>query len=284
MRLRIVFCLFALLCTHCALDAQQPPAPVVRAAAPDKQLDAGEALIGRALILRCLCADNNLSFDAAGHLTTTPKTVDWTLAAVNITKAERRAPNAVELEGVRVALRFAADRREWERHPQADEKIRLTLTDSGDLRTFRNALDAIFAQGIDLPLQRSLPPEWRHYFDPAAPWTTDTGQPDALTGQPIYNAGSTGTAPVVAHRSQPNYTSEAQHDHVKGDVLLRLVVDANGNPQRVAIVTPLGYGLDEAAVRGAEKFRFTPGTHEGKPANVALQMSEQYVLVAVPPH
>ena len=91
----------------------------------DPALDAASNLIGKALFLRCFCAENNLIFDEQGLPVGTVKTTDWTLAAVNIQKVERKGPGELELQGVRVAIRFATDRREFDRHPLNDDKVKI---------------------------------------------------------------------------------------------------------------------------------------------------------------
>src|ERR1700753_4247724 len=138
----------------------------------DPVLDAASAEIGRALFLRCMCSEDSLSFDTQGHLSPDMrlKKIDWTLAAMNVQKVERKSPNAIELDGVRVFIRFAADRHEFERHPQKDEAMRVTVMDTGDPKAFDRALAAIFAIGIDRGLQKSTPSYWQHYFEPALAW------------------------------------------------------------------------------------------------------------------
>ena len=133
-------------------------APIERRAPADPDLDVASDLIGQALFLRCFCAEDTLTFSAAGEpeLRTRVRPVDWTLAGVNIQKAERRSPGEIELEGVRVAVRYAADRHEWERHPQKTEPMRITVQDAGEPAAFRRALALVFSIGIDRALQRGL--------------------------------------------------------------------------------------------------------------------------------
>src|SRR6202012_1436323 len=101
------------------------------------------------------------------------KPEDWTVAAVNVLKAERKGPGVVEMNGVRVAIRYVPERREFERHPQNDEKVRITVADNGDPKQMERALDAAFSTGIDVRLQRAMPDYWRHYFDPKLAWAAD---------------------------------------------------------------------------------------------------------------
>ncbi len=260
--------------------AQQTAVPVERSApVVDATLDAAAEYVGRALFLRCFCSGDTLNFDEQGKPTGSVKPEDWTLAAVNVLKVERKGPGVVEMDGVRVAIRFVPERREFERHPQNDEKMRITVADTGDLKQMERTLDAVFATGIDVGLQRAMPEYWRHYFDPKLPWTADE-----LTGQTIYSTapGSAVTPPNATHKAEPGYTAFAQKDRVKGTVQLRAVVDAQGMARRITIVQPLGYGLDEKAVEALAKFRFAPATSEGRPVASNVLVNQDYVLVPVP--
>jgi TonB family protein len=250
----------------------------------DAVLDAAEALVGRALTLRGLYLANDLSFDAAGRVSGASKTGDWTLAGVNVLKVERRGPKTIELDGVRVAIRYNTDNHQFERHPQNDEKMKLLVADPGGLPGWNAAVDKIFAQGIDPGLQRAMPPFWQHYFNPALAWPQDT-----LTGQTIYSLfGQPGqakdvTPPTVLHKTDSKMTSFAEHDKVHGVLQLRMVIDTQGVPRRIAIVRPIGYGLDELAVEAVTKWQFRPGMRSGQPVAVEMLLNYDFEFVA-PPH
>jgi TonB family protein len=280
-RLGIAWALTATLAGVVPARKAPEPAPIEP---HDATLNLAMGYIGRALILRCFCAENNLNFDADGKPAGTVKPEDWTLAAVNVLKVERKAPGVIELEGARVAIRYNSDRHEFERHPQNDDKMRITIADTGDPKQFEHALATIFSVGIDLPLQRTMPDYWRHYFDPQLAWPQDD-----LSGQTIYvmySAGSVAnsslTSPVVTHRADSSYTAFASRDRLNGLVRLRLVVNAQGLPQRIAIAQPLGYGLDERAIEAAAKFRFTPAMHNGAAAPSMVLLDQEYVPVTAP--
>jgi TonB family protein len=257
------------------------PAPIEQR---DATLNVASEYIGRALFLRCFCSENNLTFDTQGRTVGVVKAEDWTLGAVNVTKVERKGPGEVELDGVRVAIRYAADRHEFERHPQNDEKMRIAIADTGDPKQMERALAAVFSTGIDLPLQRSMPEYWRHYFDPSLAWPNDelSGQTIYVIGSAVEKSGVAFSPPSVAHRTEAGYTAFAQRDHVKGTVQLRLVVDAQGVGRRIAIAQPLGYGLDEKAVEAMAKFRFAPAAKGGSAVASMVLLDEEYVPVAVP--
>jgi TonB family protein len=257
-----------------AAPAPQPQtaeAPIASPAAPiDPVLAAAQDLIGKALFLRGSYINNQLSYDLTGKVQGNPKSSDWTVAAMNVTKVTRRDPGEIELEGVRVAIRYNPDAHEFQRHPIVDQTTKVLIR-ADDLRQFRAMVAAIFSFGIDPALQRSTSLPWRHYFDPNLPWA-----PDALTGQPVYpfyglpDQPKDVTPPVLAHKADATITDLALHDKVKGQVQLRMVVDANGVPQHIAITRPLGYGLDEQGVDAVAKWRFTPAMRAGQPVASAI--------------
>jgi len=273
--------LLSLLYPVCA-GGQTAPAPV--SAPTDAVLDAAEALVGRALFLRGLYLANDLSFDAAGRVSGAPKAGDWTLAGMNVLKAERRGPKTIELDGVRVAIRYNTDNHQFERHPQNDEKMKLLVDDPGGLPGWNAAVDKIFAQGIDPGLQRAMPPFWQHYFNPTLAWPQDT-----LTGQTIYalfgqpDQAKDVIPPTVLRKTDSKMTSFAEHDKVHGVLQLRMVIDTQGVPRRIAIVRPLGYGLDEQAVEAVAKWQFRPGMRGGQPVAVEMLLNYDFEFVA-PPH
>jgi TonB family protein len=258
--------------------AQQPTA----SPASDPALQAASGLIGRALILRCFCAQDSLSFDTTGQLRSPSKATDWTLAGFHLQKVTQRDPATLELDGVRVAIRFAPDRGEFDRHDLKDEhvKILVDLPASGAApgASVDHTLGEIFSEGLDLRLQRAMPPYWLHYFLPQTPWA------DSLGSTPVVPGGAPGIVqPRVVKRSEPGYTAAAQHDRVQGAVQIRLVVNITGEPERIAIAQPLGYGLDAEAVTALAKYRFEPAANaQGQPVDAQIQVRQEFVLVPHP--
>lgn len=269
------------------------------AAGPDTALHLAEDLIGKALFLRGFYAANDLSYDAQGRPASAKgqeKAEDWTLSAVDITKAQRHGPNQIQLEGVRAAIRYNADAHQFERHPHHDETIRIGIATAAGLegpaegRAFEVALAAIFSIGIDPALQRSTPEFWRHYFDRSLGWPKDT-----LTDVRIVTPGETGpdaptpeqmksfVSPVTEHRENAKFTALAIRDRVNGEIDLRLVVDTDGIPHRISIERPIGYGLDARAVETVAKWRFHPATLEGVPVAATILIREQFDP-PTPPH
>ncbi|NYF79261.1 TonB family protein [Granulicella arctica] len=260
--------------------AAKAPAAVKQA---DAEMDGAEALIGRALFLRGFYSENDLSYDASGKVQGTPKTGDWTLAGMDVLQVQRRGAQVIELDGVRVAIRYNPDSHQFERHAQNDEKMKVRVADAGSAAGFEAALEVIFAQGIDPELQHAMPAMWQHYFNPGLGWPQD-----ALTGQTIYalnglpNQAKDVTPPSVLHKQDSKLTGEAEKDRVSGVLQLRMVVDAQGVPQRIEVARPLGYGLDERAVEAIARWRFTPAMRGGQPVAAAMLLNYSFEVAAPP--
>ena len=249
----------------------------------DKTVETAGALAGKGLFLRGFYASNDLTYDSAGRVQGAPKIGDWTMAAVNVLKAERRGAEEIELDGVRAAIRYDPNDHTFQRHALNDEKMRLVVSNSGDVKQLEAALGAMFAVGIDPGLQRAMPDYWRHYFDPTLAWPQD-----ALNGQTIYALYGAAdqvkdvSAPNVEHRADAKYSEFAVRDKVQGTLQLRVVVDAGGIPQRIAVSRPLGYGLDASAVEAMRKWRFTPGMKDGNPVATEMVVEQQFSAMNAP--
>ena len=63
--------------------------------------------------------------------------------------------------------------------------------------------------------------------------------------------------------------------------MLGLVVDSQGRPTNISVLSPLGYGLDEEAIKAASKWRFLPGTKNGKPVDVEAQIEVTFRLQGI---
>lgn len=62
----------------------------------------------------------------------------------------------------------------------------------------------------------------------------------------------------------------------QGIDLVGLIVDANGNPQQVRVVRPLGMGLDQKAIDAVKQYRFVPAQYKGKPVPVAINIEVRF--------
>jgi len=75
------------------------------------------------------------------------------------------------------------------------------------------------------------------------------------------------TPAEILSKPVPTYTDEARTQHIQGEVLLEVVLEASGNLRVLKVVRGLGHGLDDAAVRAAQQIRFKPALKDGQPSD-----------------
>ena len=90
----------------------------------------------------------------------------------------------------------------------------------------------------------------------------------------IASPGTGVVAPQSLNRPVPAYTVEALRRKLQGDVALQCVVDTEGRCQDIAVTQSLDSvsGLDQQAIKAAREYRFTPGTLDGKPVKVSIEL------------
>jgi TonB family protein len=97
-------------------------------------------------------------------------------------------------------------------------------------------------------------------------------------GQP-YRIGSPGiTRPEVVRRLDPEYSNEARSALAQGTVLLELTISEQGRAADIAVLSPVGFGLDEKAVAAIEKWVFKPGLKDGVPVPVLVTIEVNFRL------
>jgi len=71
----------------------------------------------------------------------------------------------------------------------------------------------------------------------------------------------------ITFKPRPAYTEEGRQLKIEGEVLIDVVFTANGQVRIMKVVQGLGHGLDESAVRAAEKIQFKPALKDGRPSD-----------------
>jgi TonB family protein len=73
--------------------------------------------------------------------------------------------------------------------------------------------------------------------------------------------------PLPIFKPEPPYTKEAKDAKVQGTVILKIVVDAQGNVSEAKVTKSLEKSLDESAVNTVKTWKFKPATKNGKPVS-----------------
>lgn len=87
------------------------------------------------------------------------------------------------------------------------------------------------------------------------------------------------TPPKPVRRPEPTYSPEARSAGVQGTVLLEVVIDQQGLPTDIRILSPLGYGLDERAQEAINKWRFQPALKNGSPVKILANIEVNFRLI-----
>jgi TonB family protein len=90
-------------------------------------------------------------------------------------------------------------------------------------------------------------------------------------------AGGPADTPVdILDKPKPEYTAEGRSLKIEGDVVIDVVFLSNGTMQINHVVSGLGHGLDEAAVRAAQTIKFKPARRDGQPVDFPARVRIEF--------
>ena len=87
---------------------------------------------------------------------------------------------------------------------------------------------------------------------------------------PVYKSSEVKRKAKITHADDPEYTKEARQHGIKGRVMLRAVLCANGKVTNIEVIKGLPYGLTEKAIETMPKMRFRPAEKDGHPVSVVI--------------
>jgi TonB family protein len=97
-------------------------------------------------------------------------------------------------------------------------------------------------------------------------------------GGGLERVGGLVSAPVPLLTPEAEFSDEARRAKYQGEVMISLIVDAQGNPQNPRVVRPLGMGLDEKALEAVRKYKFKPAMKQGKAVPVMITIAVNFRL------
>jgi TonB family protein len=98
-------------------------------------------------------------------------------------------------------------------------------------------------------------------------------------GGGAYRVGGGVTAPALLTKVEPEYSEEARKAKFQGTVELYVEVDPQGRAVNMRVIHSLGMGLDEKAIEAVKKWKFKPGTKDGKPVQVQALVAVTFRLL-----
>lgn len=98
-------------------------------------------------------------------------------------------------------------------------------------------------------------------------------------GGGAYRLGGSVSQPRLVTKIEPEYSEEARKAKWQGTVQLEIVIDEHGMPKDAKVKRALGLGLDQKAMEAVMKWRFKPGTKDGKPVPVIATVEVNFRLL-----
>jgi protein TonB len=96
----------------------------------------------------------------------------------------------------------------------------------------------------------------------------------------VYEPKAGVAIPAVLREVKPDYTPEAKKAGIQGLVEMSVVVKDDGTVGEVKVTKSLDqkYGLDDQAVIAMKQWLFRPGTKDGKPVAVRVNVEMTFSL------
>jgi TonB family protein len=98
------------------------------------------------------------------------------------------------------------------------------------------------------------------------------------TGGGPYRPGSGITPPAIVREVKPDYSEEARRRGIAGDVVLEIIVRADGTVGNVKLLQGLGSGLDQRAIDAVRQWVFSPARRFGTPVDVVVEVAVEFKL------
>jgi len=257
---------------------------------------------GKTFVLRCFYSADRLEYDSAGTPQGGPIPGDWTSDGFVVVKKLRFDHGHLMIEAER-RLVIHLDAKEFQFVPEdEDEKRKLVIdADLGSASPGSEQAEAVLSKVFVTEheeLASMVPNYWKPCVRTAGSGGTGKCRfskdfrsipgvaaspaivgnvPAGCTIQPLAGECQTqrdgGNVPKAIYSPSPDFSESASKANVQGDVVLRLVVDEQGLPTNVHITQPLGYGLNEQALKRVKEWRFKPAEKDGKPVATEVEVS-----------
>jgi hypothetical protein len=183
------------------------------------------------------------------------------------TQPAAAAPEASDEEQAKAEMAAAPE----EERPADPGSITTTTSPAHAAKILKDALDKIFAPGLDDRMMAAMPDFWKLYYQAAAARTDYRPKDSSVLRQSAVDEKAR-----LLSTFQPESNDFAQDAGVAGMSLYHTVIGADGKPGEIAVARPIGFGLDENAVAAIRKASFQPAMKDGKPVPVVLDLVVQF--------
>ena len=151
--------------------------------------------------------------------------------------------------------------------PADPGSVTTTISPAHAAKLLKDALDQIFAQGLDDRMMAAMPDFWKLYYQAVAAKADYRPKDPSVLRQNMVDQKA-----VLLTKFVPDSNDFAQANGVAGMAQYHAVIGADGKVGEVAVSRPIGFGLDENAVAAIRKASFQPAIKDGKPVPVMLDL------------
>jgi TonB family protein len=247
---------------------------------------------GKVLTLRHFYEGKRLVFHSDGSLAGRAEVGPWTVDGQIFVQTIEVKGSVLRIRGRRVCLIFdkkgpPRDVLEWLAESKADDRnkregafwakdvdidIRLD-SKNPDVEGLKTAMNAVFlAPGESM--SNIVPDIWRGYFDKDGGGLRKSSYSGVVY---TFKKGEISPPRRISGR-EPEFSEYARISKYQGTMVISLVVDPSGTATDLAIVNPLGLGLDEKAIEAVGAWKFEPGTKDGQPVAVKTMVEVDFHL------
>jgi TonB family protein len=282
------------------------------AQASDLEQHLREHYRGKTLVLRGFYSGDRLRYDSAGAPTGGARPGDWTTDGLVLVSDIRVSDLRLRIKAKRLSVvlggkgtfEFLADTPKTQKKapplqieaelPQVNSSFE--QADATLSKIFLTAQDS-FAQLVPDYWKPCVPdglrgehsncifsPEFgaipgvgtRASSDPASDQTGTQAQNILRNLDFRSSRGTTPPKPIIQH--EPEFSEPARVAKYQGTVTLGLVVNQEGLPTNIHVLSPRGCGLDAKAVQAVETWRFKPAEKEGQPVATQIAVEVDFHL------
>ncbi len=158
-----------------------------------------------------------------------------------------------------------------EERPADPDSVTSTTSPAHATMLLKQALDAMFAPGLDDRMMAAMPDFWKLYYK-AVSEKADYRPAD----QSVMRQSTVDKKARLLSTFEPDSNQFAQDNGVAGMALYHTVIGPDGVPGEIAVARPIGFGLDENAVKAIRAAKFEPAEKDGKPVPVLLDLVVQF--------
>jgi TonB family protein len=83
---------------------------------------------------------------------------------------------------------------------------------------------------------------------------------------------------LILRKDRPSYTDQARNAHIQGTIVLEVLLKADGDIGKIAVVKGLGGGLSKEAVEAAKTIKFLPATIGGRLVDVTRKIEYSFTI------